>query len=288
MTSKGCSENKGYGERHMRILDELSEHVMLRINSSMYTEHNSSWIEKRAHHDYDLWIVQSGTISIQMQGVTGIAQAGDLIFFSPHIPYMATTENGCSFYYCHFDFAVGNHSRVLDEFNLPCVISGSEIKDGLQWINHALDAYRAKEPMSAIRLKGCLTLLLTQIIQNSGKKAASLQQMTKPSPQESRKLDVLQPVFSYIHQHIHRPLAIRELAEIARMSEKYFITFFKKTVGITPGQYLHQHRMNRARDYLYQQKYTVKEIAGLLGYPDPYTFSKAFKKHYHVPPSKFI
>ncbi|MDQ0112230.1 hypothetical protein [Paenibacillus harenae] len=25
----------------------------------------------------------------------------------------------------------------------------------------------------------------------------------------------------------------------------------------------------------------------LLGYPDPFTFSKAFKKYYNVPPSKF-
>jgi AraC-like DNA-binding protein len=45
--------------------------------------------------------------------------------------------------------------------------------------------------------------------------------------------------------------------------------------------------MNRARDYLYEKNYTIQQIAGFLGYPDPFTFSKAFKKFYNVPPSKF-
>jgi len=41
--------------------------------------------------------------------------------------------------------------------------------------------------------------------------------------------------------------------------------------------------MNRARDYLYQGKYTIiKEISSMLGYPDQYSFSKAFKKHYKM------
>lgn len=60
-----------------------------------------------------------------------------------------------------------------------------------------------------------------------------------------------------------------------------------KILGITPGQYINQIKMNRARDYLYEKKYTIQQIAGFLGYPDPFTFSKAFKKFYNVPPSKF-
>nr|WP_258881247.1 AraC family transcriptional regulator [Paenibacillus sp. sptzw28] len=30
-----------------------------------------------------------------------------------------------------------------------------------------------------------------------------------------------------------------------------------------------------------------QQIAGFLGYPDPFTFSKAFKKYYNVLPSRF-
>jgi AraC-like DNA-binding protein len=78
-----------------------------------------------------------------------------------------------------------------------------------------------------------------------------------------------------------------ELAALVGISEKYFITSFRKALGITPGQYIYQIRMNRARDYLNENKYTVQQIASLLGYPDPFTFSKAFKKYYQVAPSRF-
>ncbi|MFD2115514.1 helix-turn-helix transcriptional regulator [Paenibacillus yanchengensis] len=101
-------------------------------------------------------------------------------------------------------------------------------------------------------------------------------------------LDLLLPVFDYIHQHLHQPLRVAQLTNIAGISEKYFITYFKHALDITPGQYMNQIKMNRAREYLYENKYSIQHIASLLGYPDPFTFSKAFKKYYDVSPSKFM
>jgi len=102
------------------------------------------------------------------------------------------------------------------------------------------------------------------------------------------KLTVLQPVFQYVENNLDRPMKIDELSAIVNMSEKYFISYFKSALGITPGNYITQLKMNKARDYLYQEKYSIKEIANLLGYSDQYTFSKAFKKYFNVSPSKFI
>src|SRR5690606_31048905 len=96
----------------------------------------------------------------------------------------------------------------------------------------------------------------------------------------------LQPVFKHIHENVHQPVAIRELAELASMSEKYFISFFRRAVGVTPGRYMMSVRMNKAKDYLHRHDYSVKEIASLLGYPDAYSFSRAFKRYFSMAPSQ--
>ena len=84
-----------------------------------------------------------------------------------------------------------------------------------------------------------------------------------------------------------KPIRIKELAQVAGISEKYFINYFKNILGISPGRYINQLKMNRARLSLPRKVYH-KEISSMLGYPDQYSFSKAFKKHYRVPPSKFV
>ena len=58
-------------------------------------------------------------------------------------------------------------------------------------------------------------------------------------------------------------------------------------MGITPVNYIIEVKMKKALEYLHEQKYSVKEVASLVGYADIYSFSKAFKKIYGIPPSKF-
>jgi AraC-like DNA-binding protein len=276
------------------LFNELSEHITLRIASCNSLYHSPKWTESKEHPDYDLWIVLSGTIRLRMGDASGTAKPGDLILFYPNVPYTASTgEDGCQFIYVHFDFGIGDRSRILDDFSLSGIVPGNSVSEEAALFRQAFDRYQSRSIVSSVRIKGCLTVLLSRIIENAAEggitgAAADPSSGTLPKKGAMRHMDMLQPAFVYLHEHLHRPIAIRELAEQIGMSEKYFITFFKNTVGVTPGYYLYQVRMNRARDYLYLRTYSIKQIAELLGYPDPYTFSKAFKKYYNRPPSQFV
>lgn len=142
------------------------------------------------------------------------------------------------------------------------------------------DQYKQNVPMSQIRLKGCLTILIAKIMELYGcnqYRGEFIQDTTKQKL--TKYLDKLQPVFNFAHEHLHQSLSVGELAIVSGMSEKYFISYFKNALGITPGRYIYQLKMNRARELLYSKQYSIKEIASMLGYPDPYSFSKAFKKN---------
>jgi AraC family transcriptional regulator len=276
--------------RKTDIFNDLSEHVSLRIHSCQASFHDRQWFEDKIHGDYDFWFITSGEIRIQTASKSHCAKPGDVIFFYPNEPYTAGTgANGCEFVYIHFDFAIGEQFRILDDYDLSGIVPGNQIGQEARHFLGAHQQYQNNESMSSIRLKGTLYVFLAKVIELYEKGVyTGLFRAKRSTNGHVQNMTALQPIFAHIQTEIHRSISIGELASIAGMSEKYFITYFKKTVGVTPGQYIFQLKMNKARDYLYQKKYAVKHIASMLGYPDPYTFSKAFKKFYHTPPSRFV
>jgi transcriptional regulator GlxA family with amidase domain len=50
-----------------------------------------------------------------------------------------------------------------------------------------------------------------------------------------------------IDRHMHERLSVDQLAAAVGLSVSQFTRLFRQAVGTTPGAYLHQSRMSRAR-----------------------------------------
>ena len=61
-----------------------------------------------------------------------------------------------------------------------------------------------------------------------------------------------------------------------------------KQVGCSPQQYLNRCRMENAASMLLDQHMRPGEVARAVGYPDEFSFSRAFRKHYGIFPSDTI
>lgn len=92
----------------------------------------------------------------------------------------------------------------------------------------------------------------------------------------------------YIEKNPLKKHTIDKLSEIAGLSKSYFSKKFKKHYGISPKSYIHQVKMQYAKNLLYEYSYKVKEVAYLVGYSDPYIFSNQFKKVFGISPSSII
>lgn len=276
--------------KKLDIFNELSEHIYIKINSCRNEFHDSSWVESKSHMDYDLWLLLEGDMAVETGGKVFRAYAGDAVFFCPAMLYTAYMGScGCRFIYTHFNFSIGNNLRILEGFNLWGIIHGKTIHEETLLFKKAYAEYHRKTSVSSMLLKGAFTMLLAGILSSVADRKAEDCFIAENSGRKSvDALTVLQPVFRYVSANMQMSLRVGELSKIAGMSEKYFITYFKSALGISPGRYINQLKMNRARDYLYEKKHSVKEIAYMLGYPNPYAFSKAFRKYYNVPPSKFV
>jgi transcriptional regulator GlxA family with amidase domain len=62
---------------------------------------------------------------------------------------------------------------------------------------------------------------------------------------------------------------------------------FRRYEDCTPGEYLIALKLNRAVNLLLNSQLAVKEIAGLLNFDTPYSFSRTFKKNLGKSPAKY-
>lgn len=82
--------------------------------------------------------------------------------------------------------------------------------------------------------------------------------------------------------------SLAEMANISRMPMETFRKRFVSEVGMPPLSYVLHCKMERAKELLRDQNYTVREAGIEVGMQDPYHFSKQFKNIVGISPSAFM
>lgn len=81
--------------------------------------------------------------------------------------------------------------------------------------------------------------------------------------------------------------SLAEMANISRMPMETFRKRFVAEVGMPPLSYVLHCKMERAKELLRDQNYSVREAGVEVGMQDPYHFSKQFKHIVGISPSEF-
>ncbi len=92
---------------------------------------------------------------------------------------------------------------------------------------------------------------------------------------------------SFMHDLLHAPIEVQQVAAAAAMSEFHFFRAFRAVHGTTPHRYLSELRMQRAVELLQQRTHAVADVAFACGFADAASFSKAFSKRFGMPPSRW-
>lgn len=82
--------------------------------------------------------------------------------------------------------------------------------------------------------------------------------------------------------------SLAEMAAISRMPMETFRKRFVSEVGMPPLSYVLHCKMERAKELLREQHYTVRQAGIEVGMQDPYHFSKQFKNIVGISPSAFM
>lgn len=88
----------------------------------------------------------------------------------------------------------------------------------------------------------------------------------------------------FMDLHATEGISVQQVASFAGVHRSYFSNAFTNQVGVPPQKYIQHIRMEKAKQLLVGTDATVTEIALSLGYPNLYTFTRAFKAYYKTTP----
>lgn len=111
----------------------------------------------------------------------------------------------------------------------------------------------------------------------------------KPSKNrvKPRQLEALYQAKTILSQRLSDPPSLLELARSVGLNDCTLKAGFRQTFGTTVFGYVHQQRMEQARQLLLSSRSRVTDVAATVGYASPTAFTAAFRKQFGCNPKQY-
>lgn len=250
-------------------MDILSNLVITKIYSvsTMYTEKNT----KIKRNDRPCWAIV-------------IKYEGETLYFSEGKTYRSDGNNlvvlpkGCSYEWCCTHS--GHYSIIEFESELICrdifsfsVKNSEKILKLFKELEYKRTLRKSMYELESIRDTYSILLMLIQL--------------TKRNYLPAEKINKISPALEYIAKNYNNNIKNDVLANLCNISAVYFRKLFTEIMGTSPISYVHELRIKKAKEMLKSDYGSITDIAQSLGYLNIYDFSRDFKKHTGVSPSKY-
>ncbi len=212
---------------------------------------------------------------------------GDLLLIPAHLrhEYGADPEDPWSIYWCH---ATGEFieecSRRISQRSLNPVDSKEPENYAIlpstispQLLSRFQEMFKiAERSLSMLEL-----LKLSELYRSVLLEALQLQ-VTR-----SETVSIIDAVYHYFEEHLHESITLEELASQVSMSKYHFSRVFSQQTGMSPIECFIRFKMQYACSLLDTENSPISEIAAVVGYQDPYYFSRIFKKMIGYSPQRY-
>ena len=92
---------------------------------------------------------------------------------------------------------------------------------------------------------------------------------------------------SLMEQNLDFPLGLEELADALAVSQRTLSRVYQRTFGESPIRLYLRIRLQAARNFLFYEEFSIKDVALAAGFSYPAVFSRVFKKQYGQTPREF-
>ncbi len=238
-----------------------------------------------AHTHAEVCLLIAGRCQFSLAGRACTLRAGDLVFLPPGVPHAESFVRPSAAY--RLAWFILHPSE-------PC-LQITRYDDGARFaVDHRFSL--ADLPAEARERCGRLT---ARAAAATPPETAALQEtlysivlalfrrvLAGGGPAIDARARVVERTLARIRESRGAPPAVADLSRAAHLSPNYLTALFKAQTGQDLRTFLAHERIQRAETLLTTTDLPIKAIATELGYSDPFTFSRAFKRGTGRPPSQ--
>lgn len=177
--------------------------------------------------------------------------------------------------------------RKIRESEMNCqimIISGySDFDYAREAIKYQVSDYLTK-PVEISELTQALTRMKKILDEENPEYNRKAEDIIMNSP--GRSLSDL--ACHYLEEHFTEDISLQDLADILGVGHEHLSRTFKKEKGTSPQHYLIDLKIQEACKLLLRyDELDIRSVGELVGYSDPYYFSRIFKKYVKVSPKNY-
>ncbi len=91
----------------------------------------------------------------------------------------------------------------------------------------------------------------------------------------------------WMTNHLAENMTVEVLADRVALTPRHFSRVFRDRFGVTPGRYVENLRLDRARCLLDEGKARIDQVARTVGYASDVAFRRAFERRFEMTPSQY-
>lgn len=250
-------------------------------------------VMERVIYDHEIIYIDKGKLKFTIEDKEYFASEGSCVILPPNVYHkIEGVDNETYQPHIHLDFIEQENSAEVpillqmqkyfsdeeklyfrenflkkNNIDIPYVIKLQQPEKVRKLMFEIIDTYTLQKPYNTLALKGLVINLIVAILDD-------YHFSTSPDAKEQENIHLL---VSHMIENINHNFKLEEMASFANMTVWNLIQQFNKMYGITPKKYFEKYRLLHAKTLLEIERMPIKEVAYLMEFDSPQTFTRWFK-----------
>lgn len=260
-------------------IEKLSYHLLY-IKKITYLDKQN--INEHSHHFTEMFYVLQGQGTFIIDNESFEVQENDLVIINPNVQHIEAQRKDETFEYISLgmDGLVFTNQESINFAQKYTLLNyDNDRNELLTYLFAILEEIKRKDANYEFVCQNLLEVFVVNLIRRANKYLSAF-----AAKRTNKECNFIK---EYIDQHYSEELSLESLAELTYINKFYLAHAFKKTIGISPINYMIQKRIDEAKELLETTNYSISRISDIVGFSSQSYFSQVFQKNMQMSPNQY-